>query len=317
MPSEFQLIDRFLAPFSRAGAGVVLGPGDDCAVLRPDPRSELCVTTDAVVEGVHFDPSFFSDADIGYKALAVNLSDLAAMGAAPRWFLCSVSCRPEDATRIPRLAKGMAALAARTGAVLVGGNFTRADRLSLHVTAAGEVPRGTALTRSGARAGDRLYVTGTLGDAALGLATRSIGRSANKALARQLRPEPRLEVGAIAREFAHAAIDLSDGLVQDLGHVARASRVGIRVDARALPLSQTFHDLAANLDLALSGGEDYELAVFVPPSRAEAFERACAQAKHPVTCIGAAVRARGVRVEHAAHSGRGGFDHFGASGKHA
>lgn len=318
MTTEFQLIDRFLAPFSRSGRGVVVGPGDDCAVLRTAPGAELCVTTDALVEGVHFDPALFNDADIGHKALAVNLSDLAAMGATPRWFVCSVACRPEDTPRVPRIARGMALLAERAGIKLVGGNFTRADAISLHITAAGEVPRGKALTRAGARPGDLLYVTGTLGDAALALAMRRIGRKASSILARQLRPEPRLKAGLLARRFAHAAIDLSDGLLQDLGHVVVASGIGARVDAALVPTSRAFHDAAANLDLALTGGEDYELALFVPPARAAAFERACARAGERVTRIGEALRGpRRLEVENAPHLQRRGFDHFGGSRKPA
>ncbi|MGC4121811.1 MAG: thiamine-phosphate kinase [Myxococcales bacterium] len=311
MPTEFQLIERFLAPFGRNAGHVVIGPGDDCAVLRCAPGTELCVTTDALVEGVHFHPALFSDADIGHKALAVNLSDIAAMGAAPRWFVCSIACRPEDAKRIPGIARGMAALAKRADVLIVGGNFSRADTLSIHITAGGEVPKGTALTRSGAKIGDQLYVTGTFGDAALALALRSIDRQAKAVLGRQLRPEPRLKVGAIARRFAHAAIDVSDGLLQDLGHVCESSRVGVRLDAHLVPVSRTFKDVAANLDLALTGGEDYELALFVPPAKCAAFEKACQAAGEKVHRIGAAVKTRQVLVDNAPHLAHRGFDHFG------
>jgi len=310
MTTEFQLIQRFLSPFARRGAGVVVGPGDDCAVLRSSPGTELCVTTDALVEGIHFDPALFSDADIGHKALAVNLSDIASMGAVPRWFVCSIACRPEDAPRIPRIARGMAALAARTGVLIVGGNFSRADTLSIHITAGGELPRGTALTRAGAKVGDLIYVTGTFGDAALALALRSIDRRAKAILAHQLRPEPRLKVGLIARRYAHAAIDISDGLLQDLAHVVEASGVGVSLDAHLVPVSRTFKDVAANLDLALTGGEDYELALFVPPKRAVSFEKACRAAGEKVHLIGAAVRGRRLLVEHAPHLRHWGFDHF-------
>lgn len=315
MPTEFELIERFLSPFPRRGGGVVVGPGDDCAVLRATPGTELCVTTDALVESVHFDPALFTDADIGHKALAVNLSDIAAMGATPRWFVCSIACRPEDARRIPRIARGMAALAVRAGARLVGGNFTRADSLSLHITAAGEVAQGGALTRSGAQPGDLVYVTGMLGDAALALDLREVRDAMPKAkaaaiLRRQLRPEPRIAAGRIARRFAHAAIDISDGLLQDLGHVVEQSGVGMRIDARAVPTSRAFRDAGAHLDLALSGGEDYELAVLVPPDRSRAFERACRAANESVTRIGVAIPGRRLQLEHAPHLRRRGFDHF-------
>ncbi len=315
MPSEFQLIERFLKPFRSRGQGVVLGPGDDCAVLRGSPGTDLCVTTDALVEGVHFDPKVFSSADIGHKALAVNLSDLAAMGAAPRWFVCSIACRPDDIARLAGIARGMASLAARTGIVLAGGNFTRAEALSIHITAGGEVPRGRALTRSGARPGDLLYVTGTLGDASLALALSSIGRKPGQLLSRQLRPEPRLEAGQLALQYARAAIDLSDGLLQDLSHVMEASGVGARLDARLVPVSRSFKDLAANLDLALSGGEDYELLLCVPPSKSQAFEQACAKARLKVTLVGKAVSGRKLTVDHAPHLRHWGHDHFAAAGR--
>jgi len=308
--TEFQLIERFLSPFKRKGPGLIVGPGDDCAVLRPGAGADLCVTTDALVEGVHFDPVYFSDRDIGHKALAVNLSDLAAMGAEPRWFLCSVACRQEDVRRISDLARGMAPLAAGAGILLAGGNFTRADALSIHITAAGEVPEGTALRRDTARVGDRIYVTGTVGDAALALALRSIGRKAGATLVRQLRPEPRLKAGALARPFAHAAIDVSDGLLQDLQHVLAASKVGASIDSKALPVSRTFKDMATNLDLALTGGEDYELLLFVPQERSLEFERAFQHARERVTCIGEVTRARGLRVAGAPHVRASGFDHF-------
>jgi thiamine-monophosphate kinase len=311
MSAEFQLIRNFLKPFARKGRGLILGPGDDCAVLRPAPRTELCVTTDALVERVHFDPACFSDEDVGHKALAVNLSDLAAMGAAPRWFLCSISCSNSDTARIPGIARGMARLARRAGIALAGGNFTRADALSIHITALGEVPLGAALTRSGARPGDVILVTGTLGDAALGLAARGAKRSGSRVLLRrQLRPEPRLQVGLMARGVAHAAIDISDGLLQDLSHVLRASRVGARIDARSIPLSRAFRDRSASLDLALTGGEDYELALFLPAAKASRFEQACYAAGHPITRIGETTRGRRLTVSHAPPLVSLGFDHF-------
>jgi len=293
----------------------MLGPGDDCAVLRLAPGTDLCVTTDALVEGVHFDPALFSDADIGHKALAVNLSDLAAMGARPRWFVCSIACRPKDTARLPRIAQGMAALANRSGIALIGGNLSRAEALSIHITATGQVRRHSALTRSGARQGDWVYVTGVLGEAALALTLPSTQRGARSVLARQLRPEPRLEAGLIARRFARAAIDISDGLLQDLRHVAEASKVGIRIDAREVPVSDTFRKLAADLELALSGGEDYELALFVPRNKARAFEAACQEAGEEVHLIGEAVRGQGVVVENAPRLRSWGFDHFGKGGR--
>jgi thiamine-monophosphate kinase len=311
MATEFELIDRFLRPFAQGGAGLVLGPGDDCAVVRPSSKSDLCVTTDATVEDVHFTFERFSNADIGYKALAVNLSDLAAMGAAPRWFVCSLACRPRDVAHLPGIARGMSRLAAKAGIVLVGGNLSRAEQLSVHITAAGEVPAGKAMTRSGARAGDHLYVTGTLGDAALAIAMRQVHALPESAFARQARPTPRLEAGRVALPFATAAIDISDGLLQDVWQVARASGVGVSVDARLVPRSAVFVGLNANLDLALTGGEDYELALFVPARKAQDFERAMRDAGEKVTQIGEAHRGRRITVENAPHLKSWGHDHFG------
>jgi thiamine-monophosphate kinase len=194
--------------------------------------------------------------------------------------------------------------------VLAGGNFARADRLSLHITAFGDVPRGKALTRSAARPGDQVYVSGTLGDAALALALRSIDRNPGKIATRQLRPEPRLKLGQLARGWARAAIDLSDGLLQDLGHLAQASGVSLEIDPHQVPVSRTFKDLATNPDLALTGGEDYELALCVPAAKAAAFERACARAGEQVTRIGSVGKGRGVKVKAAPHLAAGGFDHF-------
>ncbi len=309
MRGEFSLIERFLAEFPRAR--VPLGPGDDCAVLAP-PKGPLCVTTDAVVEGVHFTRAHFSPEDIGHKALAVNLSDLAAMGATPRWFLCALALPknfPEPQLR--RIARGMSALAQEHRIALVGGNFTSARELSLTLTAAGELRR-PALTRSGGRPGDHLYISGTLGDARLGLMRLQAGQRTGAAIRRQRRPEPRVALGLIASRFASAAMDVSDGLAQDLEHLCDASGVGAEVELAHLPLTPAVR-AALGPDGALAGGEDYELLMALPPGRAPAFERACAQASQRVTRIGRLMKAphRVLRDP----NGRliappAGFDHF-------
>lgn len=319
---EFERIAQFLKPFKR-GRGVVVGPGDDCAVLKPS-RQELCVTTDQVVQGVHFLRPGFSWEEIGYKALAVNLSDLAAMGAAPRWFVCALAC-PKDLpdAAVPKMARGMAGLATQAKIALVGGNFTSASELSLTLTVAGEVPKGRALLRSGGRSGDLLYVSGWLGDARLGLhllqhASAASPRGAYaEAIRRQKRPVPRLALGRLARRFASAAIDLSDGLSQDLGHLCKLSGVGADLHLEALPRSPALRAAALEdasvLGYPLFGGEDYELLLAVPPARARAFERACAKGGHPLFQVGALFRGRGVfgvDALGARHPLRGGFDHF-------
>ncbi|WP_434384262.1 thiamine-phosphate kinase [Melittangium boletus] len=308
---EFSLIDFFLSHFPRPR--VPVGPGDDCAVLAPS-RGAQCITTDAVVEDVHFTRAWFSPEDIGHKALAVNLSDLASMGARPRWFVCALAL-PRDYPRpaLGGIARGMSALARTHGIALVGGNFTSARELSITITAAGELPRGTApLTRAGGRPGDVLYVSGTLGEARLGLSLLQAGRRRAPAILRQKRPEPRVALGRLASRYASAALDLSDGLAQDLGHLCAASRVGAELDLEALPLTPAVR-AALGPEGALAGGEDYELLMAVPPERTSVFERACLRAEEAVTRVGRLTPDAMGRIR----TGRGraprlpaGFDHF-------
>jgi len=297
LPSEFELIDLFTRAFHPPPPPA--GPGDDCAVLPP-PRGKLCVTTDAVVEGVHFRTPPSTLEDVGHKALAVNLSDLAAMGARPLWFLCAIAMpRTFGARHLHQLARGMSALARRARITLAGGNFTSAPQLSITITAAGEAPR--PLLRSGGRPGDLLYVSGTLGDARLGLHPRAPAQAKR----RQRRPEPRLRLGLLAPQFARAAIDLSDGLAQDLRHLCHASRTGAEVRVDLLPRA------LADEATALAGGEDYELLLAIPPARQAAFERACAAAREKVTRIGqlGGTRLRFLRGTHPIPPPPG-FDHF-------
>ncbi|RYZ42223.1 MAG: thiamine-phosphate kinase [Myxococcaceae bacterium] len=314
MPGEFDLIQRFLACFPRAR--VPVGPGDDCAVLAPS-KGALCVTTDAVVEDVHFTRATFSPGDIGHKALAVNLSDLAAMGATPRWFVCALAL-PRDfpARHLSALGRGMAALAKAHRIALVGGNFTSARELSVTLTATGELSH-PPITRAGARPGDLLYVSGTLGDARLGLQQLQAGLRRGSAVRRQRRPEPRVALGRLAARFASAGLDVSDGLAQDLGHLCAASGVGVTLELARLPLSPAVRAVLGP-EGALQGGEDYELLLAVPPSKAPAFERACARAGEPVTAIGVLTRERRWTLKDGA--GRlltppAGFDHFARPGR--
>ncbi|MFL5346837.1 MAG: thiamine-phosphate kinase [Hyalangium sp.] len=314
MRGEFSFIERFLAAFPRAR--VPVGPGDDCAVLAPS-RGALCVTTDAVVEDVHFTRALFSPEDIGHKALAVNLSDLAAMGATPRWFLCALALPKAFPEReLWRMAQGMSALAREHRISLVGGNFTSARELSVTITAAGELQR-PALTRKGGRPGDLLYVSGTLGDARLGLSHLQAGKRRSPAILRQRRPVPRVALGRLASRFASAGMDLSDGLAQDLGHLCDASRVGAEVELAYLPMSLAVR-VELGLEGALAGGEDYELLLAVPLARAPAFERACARVGERVTRIGRLIRGHRRLLRGA--GGRlipppPGFDHFQAAGR--
>jgi thiamine-monophosphate kinase len=293
---EFEIIARFTRALPVRARGVLVGPGDDAAVLRPAPGEDLVATVDAVVEDVHFDRRS-TPADVGWKSLAVNLSDLAAMGARPVAALVALGIPRGTAPATLRgVARGLAACARAHRIPVVGGNVTRAGALSVTVTALGAVPRGHAVLRSGARAGDLVAVTGTLGDAALGLRPR-----AARALAsRQRRPVPRVAAGIALAPLVHAAIDVSDGLVQDLGHLCRASRVGARIPAADLPLSPAYRRAVRGrpdpLAPALAGGEDYELVVAVAPARLAAARAAAARAGTRLTVIGRFVRGAGVRV---------------------
>ncbi|HEX8823255.1 MAG TPA: thiamine-phosphate kinase [Archangium sp.] len=313
---EFTLIEHFLSHFPRAR--VPVGPGDDCAVLSPS-RGAQCITTDAVVEDVHFTRAWFSPEDIGHKALAVNLSDLASMGAEPRWFVCALALPRDFPPRELRgLARGMSALAREHGIALVGGNFTSARELSITITASGELsPRTAPITRAGGRPGDVLYVSGTLGDARLGLQQLQAGQRRSGAILRQKRPVPRVALGRLAARFASAGLDLSDGLAQDLGHLCTASRVEAELELERLPLSRAVR-ACLGAEGALAGGEDYELLLAVPPARTSAFERACARGEEPVTRIGRLIPGRPGHVRDA--SGRSlrlpaGFDHFRGGGR--
>jgi thiamine-monophosphate kinase len=325
MGPEFQLIAAFVDAAS-VSPRAPRGPGDDAAVL-PRQGGESCVTVDAVVECVHFRRASSRLEDVGHKALAVNLSDLAALGARPRWALVALGVprgfRLGDARR---LGAGFGALARATGTALVGGNVTRAPGLSLTVTVGGEVPPGRALLRSGARPGHRVWVSGTLGDARLGLALleRRGGREARRlrrsprlwqgAIERQRRPLPRTELGQALVGLASACIDLSDGLAQDAGHLATSSRVALHLDAGALPTSRAletaYPDARARARAAAIGGEDYELLFTVAFAREAAVRRLGQRLGLELSSIGEVRRGRGVHLRGAGTAPLQGFDHL-------
>ncbi|MBL0278420.1 MAG: thiamine-phosphate kinase [Anaeromyxobacter sp.] len=312
---EFDLIAAFTRALPLAGEGVLLGPGDDAALLAAPPGEELVATVDAVEEGVHFDARF-TPGDIGWKALAVNLSDLAAMGARPLWALVALGVpRGTRPARLAGVARGLGACARRFGVVVVGGNVTRAAGLSLTVTVVGAAPAGRALRRAGARPGDAVLVSGSLGEASLGLepgAAPALRR-------RQRRPVPRLGLGRALAPFASAAIDVSDGLVQDLGHLCQASGVGASLRLAELPLSAAYRRATAGRPdpwaAALSGGEDYELCLTVPVRRVPAALAAARAEGTPLAVIGTVTRARGVQVARPGgghHPVTRGHDHLAA-----
>jgi thiamine-monophosphate kinase len=325
---EFDLIQAIRTRSAMRRDDVLLGIGDDAALLRPPSGHALAVALDTLIEGVHF-PIGSAPADIGYKALAVNLSDLAAMGATPAWALMSLSLPQSERRFVEHLLDGFMALAEPHHVALVGGDTVRGP-LSVSITVHGFVPGDRALRRDGARAGDAVFVTGTLGDAAAGLACLDRAREdadrlvtasveSRKALMTRLnRPLPRIAAGQLLRDKASACIDVSDGLVADLGHLCRASGVGARIDADALPLSSAlltlFPDTARGL--ALAGGDDYELCFTAPADRAGDILGDLSRSGCGATRIGRIVDGQGVSVHDAdgkpVNIATTGWEHFRA-----
>ena len=279
--SEFDIIRRY---FDRAPNRALLGVGDDCALLRPNAGLELAVTTDMLVEGRHFLPDAAARS-LGHKALAVNLSDLAAMGAAPRWVLLALGLPSADAGWLEAFSAGFFALAERYGVELIGGDTTRSPLRTISIVALGEVPAGVALYRSGAKPGDDIWVSGELGGAALALRRPEVAE-----VARRLHePEPRVELGERLRGLAHAAIDLSDGLTGDLGHVLERLQVGAVLDYERIPRPAALRaigDRELERDCVLSGGDDYELVFTAAPRRRETLEALAGELGLALTRIG-------------------------------
>ncbi len=309
---EFALIDHYFR--RRGGDGVALGVGDDGAILVPPAGREIVVVVDTLVAGVHFPPDT-APADVGWRALAVNLSDIAAMGAEPAWMTLALTLPEADERWLDGFCEGLFELADRYRVALVGGDTTSGP-LTVTVQLLGHLPTGTRLLRSGARAGDRVFVSGTLGDAAAGL--REAGSQAARdddrryLLRRFLRPEPRVELGRALAGRASAAIDVSDGLVADLRHVCESSRVSAEIEVERLPLSPALLAVAGPeeaLSLALAGGDDYELCFTLPPGSEPPAEDVTAIGR-----IGPGDEGRGVRVLEAGRqrpAAAGGYRHFG------
>lgn len=313
---EFDLIRRF---FTRAVSRAVLGVGDDCALLAPTPGMQLAVSCDMLVEGRHFLPTVAPDR-LGHKALAVNLSDLAACGARPLAFTLALALPRADESFLAPLAQGMLALADEHGIELVGGDTT-AGPLNLCLTVFGELPAGAALLRSGAQAGDTLWVSGELGDARLALeafrgSVALPGDDLEAVRQAMERPQPRVALGLALRGLATSAIDLSDGLVGDLGHILERSQVGCTLLADAVPRSAALRrqDLHWQRRCTLAGGDDYELLFTARAAARDAVLAAGAAAGVQVTAIGSIEASGGMRLLDAAgralvHDERG-FDHF-------
>lgn len=290
---EFSLIARYFDRVKNARRDVETGIGDDCALLNVPEKQTLAISTDTLVSGIHFLPDI-DPVDLAYKALAVNVSDLAAMGADPAWLTLALTLPNVDEDWLKAFSDSLFEQLNYYDMQLIGGDTTRGP-LSMTLGIHGYVPAGRAIKRSGARPGDWIYVTGTPGDSAAGLAIlqdRLQIRDANDSnylIQRHLRPTPRVLHGQAMRGLANAAIDLSDGLISDLGHILNASECGARIDLDALPYSEAMKrhvDAEQAVRWALSGGEDYELCFTVPELNRGALEVAVAHLGAPITCIG-------------------------------
>jgi thiamine-monophosphate kinase len=315
--SEFSLIQRY---FTRATPGAVLGVGDDAALVRVGNGMELAISTDMLVSGTHF----FPDADpymLGHKALAVNISDMAAMGAQPRWATLALALPSEDDAWLERFSAGFFALADEFNVELIGGDTTQGP-LNLSITIMGEVPQGKALRRDGAKPGDEIWVSGLVGDAALALAHMQgkvvlSDASFNAVVSTLHCPQPRVALGIALRDIARSAIDVSDGLLADLGHILERSGVAAEIQYFSLPVSVHLRPYLKNMlgkQCALAGGDDYELCFTAPVARHAELEKLAVQLDLPLTCIGKIVAGSGCIVQEEDGSEmtieETGYDHF-------
>ena len=318
---EFDLIEKY---FSRPAPSAVLGVGDDCALVQPSPGMELAITTDMLLAGRHFLPTD-GPGTLGHKALAVNLSDLAAMGAKPRWVLLAIGLPEADEKFLRGFTGGFFGLAQKFGIELIGGDTTRSGLLTLTVTAIGELPPGAALRRDGAQSGDDIWVSGTLGDAAAALAHHQglLKLNTEEAVAcfpRLFVPAPRVELGLALRGIAHACIDVSDGFAADLGHILQRSAKAAEVEFESLPLSPALKAHQAEnaaRDCVLAGGDDYELVFTAAPDKRSEIDALASRLELRLTRVGClsplpaggsacSYRKAGEPISLA----RAGFDHF-------
>lgn len=318
MPSEFDLIAKY---FTRPARSALLGVGDDCALVESTPGEVLSITTDMLVEGTHFLPG--ADANLlGHKSLAVNLSDLAAMGATPRWFTLSLALPEVNEAWLAAFAEGLFALADEQGIELIGGDTTRGP-LTISITAIGSAPEGQALRRDGAKVGDDVWLSGYTGDAALGLAHLQgrvvlLGGAAAHCIQRLHQPQPHIALGKQLRGIAASAVDVSDGLLADLGHILERSGVGAEIDFEMLPRSAALSacpDRALATTSLLAGGDDYELIFTAPTSQRAGVVAAARAAGIAVMRIGRIVAGGPVPVLLDAQGKpmavqQYGFDHF-------
>ncbi len=316
MLSEFDLISKY---FKKPAVSASLGIGDDCALLVPTPGTQMAISTDMLVSGTHF----FPDTDprqLGHKSLAVNLSDLAAMGARPVAFTLALSLPFPDENWLKPFSEGLFSIAGICGCELIGGDTTRGP-LNICITVFGEIPVGQALRRDKARHGDDIWITGSIGDARLALAhclheLELKPAEFNTVLPRLQMPIPRVALGMALRKIAHAALDLSDGLMGDLNHILEASDVGATINVDSLPISPVLakQPRERQLQCALSGGDDYELCFTAPVSMRSRVLEASTQTGVPVTRIGYIENVKGLRFKNSAGEVQdisfASFDHF-------
>jgi len=334
MTGEFDLIERYFASAAAPAADVVLGlrpqgrdeyegRGDDCALVRPPAANELLAnSTDTLVEGVHFLADICPE-DLAWRLVAASVSDLAAMGARPLWLSLAITLPNGDEQWLASFNRGLVAALNRYEITLIGGDTTSGPVRVLTAHVQGAVEQHNALLRSGARAGDLIYVSGTLGDSRAGLELLRSGRAAASDFLteRFLRPSARVELGRKLGGIATAAIDISDGLLADLGHLLKASELGARIELTRLPLSDALQvgwgrDQA--LEWAATGGEDFELCFTLPPHQQAVIEALALELDLPLTCIGQAQPEPGLEIEFDGVAWQGsaarGFDHFSGSG---
>jgi len=313
---EFDLIERyFMRPARRASLGI----GDDCAIFSVTPDAQLATSSDMLVEGRHFLSTVLPER-LGHKALAVNLSDLAACGATPIAFTLALAMPRADESFLDGFSRGLFALADEHDCELIGGDTTQGP-LNICITVFGEIPAGQALLRSGARAGDDVYVSGTVGDARLALevfrSTLGLEGDAFESVRRAMElPQPRVALGVALRGVATSAIDVSDGLLGDLSHILRRSKAGATLNVDAMPRSKVVaaQPMAMQRTCTLAGGDDYELVFTAPPERADAVHQAAARSRVHVTRIGRIDATPGLRLVDtsgaAVDNTFGSFDHF-------
>ncbi|NRP39499.1 Thiamine-monophosphate kinase [Marinobacterium sp. xm-a-121] len=318
MPGEFDLIRRYFDSISGDHPSVQLGIGDDCALLMPSPHTELAISVDTLVEGVHFLPDIDPE-DLAWRLVACSVSDLAAMGASPKWLTLACTLNAPSQEWLAAFSKGLAEACHHYSLILIGGDTTSGQQQVFTAQVHGEVPLGMALKRGGAKVGDAIVVSGTLGDSRAGLAllTAECDGESEYLLERYYRPTARLALGEALRGIANAAVDVSDGLLADLGHILTASGVGAEIHTESLPLSADIKDLAPDLAerWALSGGEDFELCFTLPQDRVPELQQISERLALPLTLVGKITQQTGITLlksgEPLPLPASLGFNHFG------